>query len=179
MVSAPTLYKARGVPTKQLVCAICVDRTRGRTVAVRYGYGVCVSLCAAHASAEFQTQRGGRDLVLTLQRIWQAHGCLTAARSRALASHLAACAAHAERPRPGSHSWPDLRAQAERWFAAGVAPSVVRRRIRLGDGCPGRLPSARTVRRWHSQRRWIAANDRAAPLGARARGAPFDTIQKP
>src|SRR5262245_18278086 len=29
-MSPPTLYKARQVPTKQPVCAICVDRTRGR-----------------------------------------------------------------------------------------------------------------------------------------------------
>ena len=26
----PSLYKARKVPTKQTVCCICVDRTRGK-----------------------------------------------------------------------------------------------------------------------------------------------------
>ena len=31
----PTLYKARDVPTKQPVCAICVDRTRGKTHKLR------------------------------------------------------------------------------------------------------------------------------------------------
>ena len=57
----PTLYKARGVPTKQVVCAICVDRTRGRTERVRLTHRVSVWLCPEHASREFQTQRRGRD----------------------------------------------------------------------------------------------------------------------
>ena len=51
----PTLYKARKVPTKQIVCAICAERTRGRTQAVDLGYGVTVHLCQGHASHEFQT----------------------------------------------------------------------------------------------------------------------------
>ncbi len=169
MTPVPTLYKARGVPNKQAVCAICVERTRGRTSVVRYGYGVSVWLCAAHASPEFQTRRSGRDLVLTLQRLWQAHGCLTAARQHALSAHLAACTAAAQRPRPGSYSWPDLRAEAERRFAAGAAPHLVTRDLRSPiAGCPGRLPSARTIRRWHSQRRWLP----------RGHGPPFDTIRR-
>src|SRR3954449_7440686 len=86
----PTLYKARKVPTKQVVCAICVERTRGRTRAVELGYGVRVHLCRGHASREFMTQRGGRDFVLTLQRLWQAHDCLTVARSRAIGGPLPA-----------------------------------------------------------------------------------------
>jgi hypothetical protein len=94
--------------------------------------------------------------VLTLQRVWQAQGCLTAARSHALSAHLAKCNSPAQGSLPGSYSWPDLRADAERWFAAGASPSAVMRRLRLGRGCPGRLPSARTVRRWHAQRRWLA-----------------------
>jgi hypothetical protein len=172
MAQLPTLYKARGVPTKQKVCAICVERTRGRTVEVRYGYGVCVWLCEGHASAAFQTQRGGRDVVLTLQRLWQAHGMLTAARSRALSAHLVACRADPpRRARPGSYSWPDLRAAAERRFAAGVGAHAVTRRLHASgrpEGCPGRLPSPRTIRRWQAQRRWLQ----------RGIGPPFDTIQR-
>ena len=98
-----TLYKARKVPTKQVVCAICVERTRGRTGAVELGYGVRVHLCRGHGSQEFMTQRGGRDFVLTLQRLWQAHDCLTVARRRALGRHLAACSGVEARPRPGSY----------------------------------------------------------------------------
>jgi hypothetical protein len=176
MTPVPTLYKARGVPNKQAVCAICVERTRGRTSAVRYGYGVTVWLCAAHASPAFQTQRSGRDLVLTLQRLWQAHGCLTAARRRALSAHLEACMAAAQRPRPGSYSWPDLRAEAERRFAAGAPPHAVMGALRSPTpGCPGRLPSARTIRRWHAQRRWLSEASR--PRGQPGSGARFDTIQ--
>jgi len=97
-VYVPTLYKARRVPTKQVVCAICVERTRGRTQELNLGYGVTVWLCTAHASREFQTQRNGRDLVLTLQRLWRAHGCLTAARHKALRAHLAAQSEALQKP---------------------------------------------------------------------------------
>ena len=83
----PTLYKARRVPTKQAVCAICAERTRGKTRLVELGYGVAVHLCEGHASRGFQTQRNGRDFVLTLQRLWHAHGCLSVARSNALRRH--------------------------------------------------------------------------------------------
>ncbi|HYX83602.1 MAG TPA: hypothetical protein VE777_01405 [Gaiellales bacterium] len=153
----PTLYKQRRVPTKQAVCAICVERTRGRTTLVTYGYGVSVWLCQAHASHEFQTQRSGRDLVLTLQRLWHAHGCLTAARRQALRAHLDACSGAAARPRPGSYSWPDLRREAEGHFAAGAAPGAVIDELRRRHAdCPARPPSVRTMRRWHAERRWLA-----------------------
>ena len=153
----PTLYKARNVPTKQDVCAICVERTRGRTTVVRLGYGVNVTLCAGHASHEFQTQRSGRDFVLTLDRLWRAHGCMTVARSRALTAHLTACTGREARPRPGSYSWPVLRRQLERRFAGGAAvrETITRARTLHADG-PATPPSARTMRRWHAQRRWLA-----------------------
>jgi len=153
----PSLYKARRVPTKQVVCAICVERTRGRTQRVDLGYGTVVHLCEGHASREFQTRRGGRDLVATLERLWQAHGCLTAVRARALQAHLAACAGAAPRARPGSYTWPDLRREAEAAFAAGRVPMVVistlRRRHASGAATP---PSVWTMRRWHAERRWDA-----------------------
>jgi hypothetical protein len=170
VLQLPTLYKARGVPTKRAVCAICVERTRGRTVEVRYAYGVRVWLCEGHASPEFQTQRSGRDLVLTLQRLWQAHGMLTSARGKALTAHLNACRGPAPRPRPGSYAWPDLRAQAERRFAAGAGPHAVAHELpgwRLKEYV-WPLPSGRTIRRWHAQRRWLQ----------RGIGPPFDTIQR-
>ena len=153
----PTLYKARKVPTKQVVCAICVERTRGRTRVVELGYGVRVHLCAGHSSPEFMTQRGGRDLVLTLQRLWRAHDCLTVARSRALRRHLAACTAVEARPRPGSYSWPTLRRDAEKAFASGTPMNDVIAALRRlhadGTAVP---PSVRTMRRWNAERRWLA-----------------------
>jgi hypothetical protein len=153
----PTLYKARKVPTKQVVCAICVERTRGRTRSVELGYGVRVQLCQGHASQEFMTQRSGRDFVLTLQRLWQAHDCLTVARSRALRRHLAACSGAEARPRPGSYAWPTLRRDAEAAFAAGRPVDAVIAAIRRlhGDGTAV-PPSIRTMRRWNAERRWLA-----------------------
>jgi hypothetical protein len=32
MTRLPSLYKCRGVPVKSPICAICLDRTRGRTL---------------------------------------------------------------------------------------------------------------------------------------------------
>jgi hypothetical protein len=153
----PTLYKARRVPTKQAVCAICVERTRGKTRLVELGYGVSVHLCEGHASHEFQTQRNGRDFVLTLQRLWHAHGCLSVALSNALRRHLAACSGAEARPRPGSYAWPELRQLAEHAFAAGhPAGAVIATLRRLHETGAAHPPSPRTMRRWHAERRWIA-----------------------
>jgi hypothetical protein len=161
MSYVPTLYKARRVPTKQPVCAICVERTRGRTQLVRMAYGVAIWLCAEHASREFQLQRGGRDFVLTLQRLWQAHGCLTANRSKALTAHLTALRERPPRPRPGSYAWPELRRALEARFARGHGPAAatgVIERIETAHTCRARPPSRRTVHRWHAERRWLTAS---------------------
>jgi hypothetical protein len=112
---------------------------------VELGYGVSVHLCEGHASAEFQTQRSGRDFVLTLQRLWHSHGCLSVARSKALRRHLAACSGAEARPRPGSYAWPELRQTAEAAFAAGNPRDTLLRRLHE-DG-PAHPPSERTMRR--------------------------------
>ena len=150
----PTLYKARKVPTKQPVCAICVDRTRGKTQRVWFGYGVEVWLCEGHASVAFLTQRGGRDLVLTLTAVWRANGCLTAARHRAMNAHLAALKARPARSRPGSYAWPKMRVRAERAFARGAPMTTVRTHILSATYTNAEPPSLRTIQRWHHQRRW-------------------------
>jgi hypothetical protein len=158
-ISPPTLYKARGVPTKQPVCAICVDRTRGRTQRVCLTHRVSVHLCEAHASPEFQTRRGGRDFVRTLMGVWKANDCLTLARSRALDAHLERLTGPPpQRPRPGSYAWPALRRTLERRYAAGATPARVAPEVhaRYAD-CPASPPSRRTIQRWHHQRRWLVA----------------------
>jgi hypothetical protein len=157
-MALPTLYKARGVPVKQPVCAICADRTRGRTVSLRLTHGITIWLCAAHASPEFQHRRNGHDFVVTLQRLWQAHGCLTAARGRALAAHLDALAGPPPARRPGSYAWPDLRRRAEAEFALGGPPlaTIMRLRRICADG-PAAPPSVRTMLRWHREGRWLTA----------------------
>jgi hypothetical protein len=157
-ISPPTLYKARNVPVKQQVCAICVDRTRGKTQRVQLTHRVAVWLCADHASHEFQTRRSGRDFVTTLHRIWKANDCLTVARDRALTSHLDQLrGARHQRPRPGSYAWPELRRRLERRYAQGATPheayAAVQREHSAG---PARPPSRRTIQRWHAQRRWLA-----------------------
>jgi hypothetical protein len=151
----PSLYKARGVPLKQPVCAICIDRTRGKTARVDFGYGVHVWLCAGHASVDFLTARSGRDAVLTLMRMWQAQGCYTQARKRALDAHLASLRSRPRRP-PGSYAWPAVRAKAERCFAAGAAAAPVAQRIQQATYGDATAPSLRTIRRWRADRRWLA-----------------------
>jgi len=156
----PSLYKARGVPTKQTVCAICADRTRGKTRRVELGYGVAVWLCEPHAGG-FLVQRSGRDLVVTLTRLWEAHGCLTATRRKALRAHLDALQsvkpAKKPRQRPGSYTWPTLRQLAEERFAAGTSFHATRQEVlRLCPGGAARPPSLRTLRRWYGERRWLA-----------------------
>jgi hypothetical protein len=155
---AATLYKARGVPTKQQVCAICVDRTRGKTGRLDLGRGVTVWLCADHGSHEFRTRRSGRDFVLTLGRLWSAHGCLTKQRSRALDDHLAAnrSAPAAPRRRPGSYAWPALRREAEELFRRGANPAAVISQLRRRHADDyASVPSVRTMRRWYFERRWM------------------------
>jgi hypothetical protein len=154
----PTLYKARGVPAKQQVCAICADRTRGRTQQVRLTHGVSVWLCHDHASREFQTMRGGRDFMLTLHRLWSAHGCLTANRSKALTTHITQQRERPARPRPGSYAWPELRQALERRFATGVRPAAAITTVAsllATQTCSAHAPSPRTIHRWHAQRRWL------------------------
>lgn len=144
------------MPLKQAVCAICVDRTRGRTSLVRLTHGVSVHLCADHASAQFQGSRSGRDFVRTLMGVWEAAGCLTRSRQRALDAHLAAQRDHPARARPGSYAWPDLRRALERRYAAGATPARLARAVRQRYAdCPARPPSRRTLERWHHQRRWL------------------------
>ena len=160
MAWIPSLYKARGVPTKQTVCAICADRTRGTTQRVELGYGVAVWLCAPHAGG-FLVQRSGRDLVVTLTRLWEAHGCLTPARRKALTAHLHALQSPAPvakpRARPGSYTWPTLRRHAEQRFAAGASfANPVGDVLGRCDSGPARPPSMRTLRRWRGERRWLA-----------------------
>jgi hypothetical protein len=105
----PTLYKARGLSVKRPVCAICIDRTKGRTEEIRLGYRVTVWLCPGHASQAFPTKRSGRDFARTLMGVWQANGCMTTARHRAPDAHLNQPRAPHPRARPGSYAWPELR----------------------------------------------------------------------
>jgi hypothetical protein len=161
MTRLPSLYKCRGVPVKSPICAICLDRTRGRTRLRELTHGVRLSLCEGHHSVEFMRSNAGRDFVVTLSRIWGAQGCLTRARSRALAAHLAAVRATGTttpRTRPGSYAWPRLRREAERCFARGEG--LIATIARLREQHPrdhATVPSIRSMRRWFAQCRWLRA----------------------
>jgi hypothetical protein len=154
-VAHSTLYKARTVPTKSPCCAICLDRTRGRTQRVSFGYGVTVWLCADHASVAFLTRRSGRDLVVTLSGVWSAAGAMTSNRHKAMDAHLAALRGRPPRPRPGSYAWPRIRVRAEQLFASGRGLQHVTAGIAACDFGIAEPPSDRTVRRWRAQRRWL------------------------
>jgi hypothetical protein len=142
-----SLYKARQVPTKQPICMVCADRTRGRTQRVSFGYGVEVWMCQRHASSEFLTKRSGRDVVVTLTEIWRANGCLTTSRRKALSAHLNALTARPPRSRPGSYAWPKLRVRAERLWQAGHSRATVQQRILTATYTNAERPSRRTIQR--------------------------------
>lgn len=161
MTRLPTLYKARGVPLKSPICAICLDRTRGKTRERELTHGVRLWLCEGHHSVSFLRANAGRDFVTTLSRTWHAQGCLTRARSRALDGHLRAVrevGRRALRRRPGSYAWPRLRREAEDAFARGEGVMTTIRDLRARHGNDhATVPSVRTMRRWFSDGRWLRA----------------------
>ncbi len=152
---AYSLYKARGMATKSPACAICIDRTRGKTERVALGYGVAIWLCRDHASVQFLTKRSGRDFVRTMSGVWEANGCLTASRHKALRAHLAALGPR-NRGRPGSYAWPRLRVAAERMYAAGAGTQSVHEKIGRAPLGVCEAPSLRTVYRWRAEQRHLA-----------------------
>jgi hypothetical protein len=154
-----SLYKARGLPVKSPLCAICLDRTRGKTLERQLTHGVKIWLCEGHHSVEFMRSNAGRDLAVTLLRIWRSHGCLTRSRSKALDAHLNAVRALAH-PTPrrlaGSYAWPKLRLEAEQAFARGERVLAAIQRLREQHAHDhATAPSIRTMRRWFAQGRWM------------------------
>jgi hypothetical protein len=161
MTYLPSLYKCPGVPLKSPVCAICLDRTRGRTLVRELTHGVKLSLCEGHHSVEFMRRNAGRDFAVTLMRTWRAHGCLTRARARALDAHLRAIRTMGtvvRRARPGSYAWPRLRSEAETCFARGDGTLATIARLREQHARDhAKVPSIRTMQRWFAQCRWLRA----------------------
>ena len=140
-------------------CAICGYFGRGDRVLHHLTHGLAVWLCDAHRSDGFLCRRSGREFVERLAAVWVASGVLTVRKREALAAHLRRIeAAGMQRNRPGSYSWPVLRREAERRFAAGEAPAEVISELRLAyrEG-PAMVPSVRTMRRWFTQARWLAS----------------------
>jgi hypothetical protein len=88
-----------------------------------------------------------------LMGAWQANGCLTQARHRALDAHLSQLRAHPPRQRPGSYAWPDLRRRLEAHYAQGAPPADPA--PHACHTCSAHTPSRRTLQRWHAERRWL------------------------
>lgn len=126
-------------------------------------------LCGTHRSDSYLRQSGGMDFVERLTAVWAASDGLTSRRRKALTAHLRTIRGTLPRELPGSYSWPALRREAERRFAAGEPPSQVIAELRTtyGDG-PSRVPSVRTMRRWFTQGRWLISRPRQADRRARA-----------
>lgn len=141
-----------------LPCVLCGHRGRQPRSVLYMTHGITIWLCDLHRSDGFMKRRSGREFVERLAMVWAAAGVLTVRRQDALQAHLQRIqAAAADREQPGSYSWPLLRREAERRFAAGEPPSqvIVELRQNYRDG-PAMVPSIRTMRRWFTQARWLA-----------------------
>jgi hypothetical protein len=140
---------------KKAPCAICAGPGQGPRDVLRLAYGVGVMLCAFHRSHDFLTRRAGRDLVVSLGCVWDAAGCLTKARQRALTAFLTSIRPAPSPPLPGSYAWPDLRREIETLFAKGRSvPRVAEDLHRAWTAPHARPPSIRTLQRWFHEGRW-------------------------
>lgn len=144
--------------TPEPVCALCA-RATGEDVATHHlTHGITVLLCETHRSDTYLRANGGLRLVSELTGLWAASGALTRRRRAALHCHLQRiqCLEETTRERPGSYSWPRLRAEAERRFSAGEAPDRVIDELRAqAAGGDAIVPSVRTMRRWFGDGRWL------------------------
>jgi hypothetical protein len=167
---AKSFYKGEPLGSRP-PCAICMGRGEGERAQLLLPGGVSVWLCAAHRSEAFQRRRAGRDFFFTLSCVWEAAGCLTARRRRALEVHrerlLREARGPAARPRPGSYTWPALRRDAEAMWASGASLrsviATLRERASRGEARP---PSQTTMYRWFGEARW-----RAGPAATAAAAA--------
>jgi hypothetical protein len=157
----PSAYKNERIPFKGQLCVICALRTRKShpAVLVELTHGVSVWLCPLHASDDFLSMRAGRDFVETMRRIWSAAGCYTKSRSRALDAHLGRLnrrrSRRDEATLPGSYHWKALRNETEHRAAGGESLQSILRDLRARHADDhADAPSARTIRRWYSDRRW-------------------------
>lgn len=126
-------------------------------------------------------RRSGHAFADRIAATWDAAGVLTVRRTAALHAHVRSVQqAAVSGDKPGSYSWPQLRREAERRFAAGEPPAqvIIELRENYADG-PAMVPSVRTMRRWFTQARWLetppsAGAGRKAPLRVpRSEWRPF------
>lgn len=130
-------------------------------------HGISVGLCRRHRESAFLERRSGASFTQRLEAMWRAHGIATRRRLASLATYRRRLSQRdLTRELPGSYAWPRLRAEAERRFASGERPHDVIGELRgRYPTAHANVPSVRTMRRWHNQRRWCE-ND-ARPTGER------------
>ena len=140
-------------------CAICTRWRPGDRRRVMLTRGVTVWLCVPHAAPQYQRRGGGADFRRELQAVWEAAGCLTPQRIRALDEHLAMIRrleGPPARRRPGTYTWRALRDEAERRWAAGEDPAGVIAALReRAAGGAANPPSTATMRRWWREGHWL------------------------
>jgi hypothetical protein len=144
-------------------CVICGHGGRGMARPFHMTHGIAVWLCSTHGDPRFLRRERGRVFAERLHAAWVSAGRATKKHLNALEAHIRRMAPESPtRGLPGSYSWPDLRELAEARFAAGDDPEIVIRELRerYANHAPARVPSVRTLRRWHTQARWL---DNQAP----------------
>ena len=148
-------------------CALCGYRGHSDRVLHHLTHGLVVWLCQAHRSEAFLTRRSGLEFTERLGAVWAASGVLTKRRRETLEAHVRAIRQGVtNQQKPGSYSWPLLRREAERRFAAGEPPAEVITELRQSyRDSPAMVPSVRTMRRWFTQARWLetAPDNRRVP----------------
>lgn len=129
---------------------------------------VAVQLCPRHRDVRYLRRDGGRAFASALEEVWRAHGVASAFRRAALRTHRRRYGARADAGRlPGSYSWPALRAEAERRFAADEPPDAVIDDLRTRHGEDhATVPTRQTMRRWFREGRWLDTD--SANAGARS-----------
>ncbi len=158
MPDEPGAERVEGPPGGGPPCAICARTGQDARRLVYLTHGVAVWLCQTHAAERFLREDDGTVFADRLAGMWLATGALTGRRAAALRTHVRQTrSAGIARGRPGSYSWPVLRSEAEQRFAAGHDPRRVIQELRDRHAdCPAVAPSARTMRRWYTQARWLA-----------------------
>lgn len=138
-------------------CVLCGHGGRGAAALFHMTHGVAVWLCRVHGDPRFLRRKRGQVFVERLAAVWRAAGAETKRRLAALDTHRTRMhPGPPVRDRPGSYSWPNLRAMAEERFAAGEDPDTVIRDLRARFGnAPAQVPSVRTMHRWHAEARWM------------------------
>lgn len=156
------IYKNRnaGTPRKAPRCICCFPQSRaGQVVPLRYG--VQLVLCEQHRDPTWISAASGRFFLASVAETFKSLGLTGQRYVKALRSFVddALGARHSSpRPRPGSYTWPSLRARLEEvWRGGGSYHDGERELVDAlrvkGDDWP--MPSPHTVRRWWREKRWL------------------------